>query len=561
MQAVNLIGANRKQWASDAGRAWVALLTRAIPYALVSSCFAVYISTLTSAYTYDSIAYATQIREYVAMSKPGWLFHPHHLLYNPLGYYSWKLLSWFGLSVDPLKSLQYMNALFGALGVVLIYEILRRGGLCVSRTCTTEKGTGVFPALTAALIMSTAYGYWTCATDGRVNIPALIGVMLVAGLGWGMLSLPSIKQAIALAAVTILAVLLHQSNGLLVFAGLGSVLISDASWRQRLQLSLIYISVFILGIAGAYLGVGVFIKGARSISELQAWMLAYAHDGRWWSFNIQENLQQDLHALTRVFITTESPWGAKLSFVILAALIGVLAYVALRFVYRYRGINHSSQKSAILAIIAVPYAAFFTIWNPGYFVFWLPTGLALVMWFAMAVSEMRPRWNYALSIIGLLWVAAALTINVPMISYRIHRAHNPNLTICDALKKHTHAGDMVLITGTYLQPTATMSYLEVYMPYFTRVSVKNTLGECKYWHGNIRQTVYSLRGVIQNRINNGHQVFILKEFLSVDTWNKLQQRYSNANGMQNSILLGYKLQPITHAGELLAYRLVPYKTL
>ena len=50
-----------------------------------------YWATRTQANTFDAVSYANQIAHlYPRTGDPRWLFHPHHLLFNALGYVLWR---------------------------------------------------------------------------------------------------------------------------------------------------------------------------------------------------------------------------------------------------------------------------------------------------------------------------------------------------------------------------------------------------------------------------------------------------------------------------------------
>ena len=66
-------------------------------------------------YSYDSIEYATNVRNGTN------IFHPHHLLYNACGYLLYNI---FGGKIDPLRLLSGANAFLIAIVFVIIVKIL-----------------------------------------------------------------------------------------------------------------------------------------------------------------------------------------------------------------------------------------------------------------------------------------------------------------------------------------------------------------------------------------------------------------------------------------------------
>jgi len=52
------------------------------------------------------------------------IFHPHHLLYNALGYVFYSIISWLGIHVEVNSFMKMVNALFWALNLFLLARIL-----------------------------------------------------------------------------------------------------------------------------------------------------------------------------------------------------------------------------------------------------------------------------------------------------------------------------------------------------------------------------------------------------------------------------------------------------
>ena len=128
-----------------------------------------YWNTRTSANTFDAVSYANQIAHlYPRTGDPHWLFHPHHLLFNALGYVLWKSARLFGYRGGSLVVLQSLNAVLGASGIAIFYFTLRR---------LLQRSHGL--PLLIALGLALSFGYWICGTDGRVNMPSVF-LMLAA---------------------------------------------------------------------------------------------------------------------------------------------------------------------------------------------------------------------------------------------------------------------------------------------------------------------------------------------------------------------------------------------
>src|SRR5207249_1168040 len=110
------------------------------------------------------------IDRFTEEGQSGWLFHPHHLLFNALGWIALKLLRGLGIHLRSLEALQVLNALFGGVGVGLFALLVARA---------TRR---LWLAVGLALVLGVSHGYWTCATDGRVNLPGLVLVLAAFGM-------------------------------------------------------------------------------------------------------------------------------------------------------------------------------------------------------------------------------------------------------------------------------------------------------------------------------------------------------------------------------------------
>ncbi len=86
----------------------------------------VYWNTRTEANTFDAVSYANQIAHlYPRTGQVHWLFHPHHLLFNAVGYVLWRTAHLLGYAGGSLVVLQSLNAVLGAAGVAVMYVTLR----------------------------------------------------------------------------------------------------------------------------------------------------------------------------------------------------------------------------------------------------------------------------------------------------------------------------------------------------------------------------------------------------------------------------------------------------
>ena len=352
---------------------------------------ALYWATRTHYNTFDAVSYANQIgRVYGATHDRHWLFHPHHLLFNVVNYGLWRAARALGYTGGPLVVMQRLNAVLGALGIAVFYLTLRR---------LMHRSHGL-PIL-LAVGMAASFGYWVCATDGRVNMPSLACLLLAFWQTCRVLEEATVGRAAAAGALAGLAVLFHESAGLFVLVGLAGVLLADARPpRQRLVLAFTYLGTWAATVGLPYLLVGTLGLHLHSLADFRRWMSEYAELGWWWSFNIPHNLRLDLYAFRHAaFAEPPGKQGTfslarrvplDLRLLYFGALAGWLVavyafFAALPLLWR----SHHRPLLILCVLWTLLYAAFFTIWSPGYFVFWVPVLVPTGLLLALGMSHYR----------------------------------------------------------------------------------------------------------------------------------------------------------------------------
>lgn len=529
---------DRDRWTA-ARRAWGWARSRArccppfLPgYAALFVLFSLlYLATSTRDYTFDAVAYAGQIRQFGETGEWRWLLHPHHVLFNGLGLLAHRFFRLFHPDINTLAALQVMNALLGASGVLLFAAVA--GHLCRDRNA----------GLLAAAGLGLSYGYWTCATDGRANLAGV--VVLVAALG-AMARLQDARQtrtahayvarAGVLGALHALATLLHQSHALLLPAALLAVCRSPGQPRRRGVAA--YLET-LAAVAGLVYLVAASLAGAgRGPMAVLAWATTYAHQGHWWSFALWRNLGHDVNAILHAVIAQPRltgfgmsgwvPLGAILkSATVLGLLVlGVWRWLAWRgtaaaFWVRLAAAGEEAGWGAprrarrglvpVLLVWIGSYAAFFTVWNPGYFVFWVPVLVPLWLLAAFHLSAVprrhpaRPgRWA------GAVAALAILAVNNVVVGIAPHAvaANNGRLLKALAVGAHSDPGAVILLAGAGDGADA-----EVYVPYFAGrevIAVNTLLGRAPTKaHG-----LASLRAAINQALASGRRVFLHEELVS-----------------------------------------------
>ena len=489
-----------------------ALTSSRLPAALLFlGTLLLYWNTRTAANTFDAVSYANQIAHlYPRTGDPHWLFHPHHLLFNALGYALWRAAQFCGYRGGSLVVLQSLNAVLGASGIVVYYFTLR--GLL-------QRSRGL-PLITA-LGLALSFGYWICATDGRVNLPSVFLMLAAFSALTRFMAAPRLSLAALTGALAGGAVLFHESAGLFAAVGLAGALLPSPGWKQRRQMAVAYLGAWGLTAALPYLVVGVFVLHLRSVSAFHAWSAEYTELGWWWDFHIWHNLGSDFYAFRHAgFVEPGSrastfTLGGHLPLLLLglywAAVAGWLgsAYlilVSLPQLWR----SPSRNLALVLALWIGVYAAFFTVWSPGYFVFWVPALIPASTLLALTLAHYRARRGGVLAnwLLG-IWIAvyAALNLQVSILPH-LAPSSDPFRRISADVRAHTQRGDVVLVAGA-----GDGGPCEVALPYFADRDVVSL-------HGLLtkrREDKAAALGLVQEEIaaalSSGHAVYALDDVI------------------------------------------------
>ena len=572
----------------DAARASAlshALWTLWLPTGLLFlSTLVVYWATRTQANTFDAVSYANQVAHlYPRTGDPRWLFHPHHLLFNALGYVLWRAAQALGYVGGSLVVLQSLNATLGAGGVAVFYLTLRR----------LLQRSRWLPLL-ISLGLAFSFGYWICAADGRVNMPSVFLMLCAFAVLCRAMQGPQVSSAAAVGALAGGAVLFHESAGLFVVVGLAGVLLAEedplllpaAMKMRRRRMALAYLAAWGAAAALPYLGVGVLALHLHSVAAFRHWSSEYAELGWWWDFHILANLGLDVKAFLHAVIADlpgrqgtlrvgrHIPVALKTLYY--ATLLGWLgaAYAflaALPLLWR----SHNRRMMIVCVLWIVVYAAFFTVWSPGYFVFWVPVLVPTAVMLALALAHYRARRG-GLAANWLLgtWIVLYGLLNAQA-SVLPHLAPNsdPFRRIAADVRAHTQPGDVILVAGA-----GDGGPCEVALPYFADRQVISLHGLLTKARNDKAAALIaaspagpdappSARAQIAAALAGGHAVYALDELIPAGlnlgpahnphTLAELAARHHLTQTDIKALLSPYTLAPAWHSPRGPVWRLTP----
>ncbi|MCA0351957.1 MAG: DUF2723 domain-containing protein [Chloroflexi bacterium] len=340
------------------------------------SLIGLYSLTLTQIHTFDAYSYATAVQ-----AKP-WResFHPHHLLYGPLGeivYWLSQGLGYRGMAFGPL---QMLNVLAGASGVIIWWRLLQR--------LTNQP----WLATSGSVLVGGAYAWWYYAVE--VEVYTLAGLFLIIATGL-LIRLAEAPKTLSnwrwLGLAHSAAILFHQTNVLWLVPVLAvwlSAAWGTTAWQQRWQAFLQYAMVGLLVVGGSYAIVMFGLSGFRTWPQVQQWLFEYANTGLWGTTNantfanLLNGWQHTIHG-----------W---LGGAVLLASLGLIAW-------RWRLMWRQSRMLVVLAATwLITYSLFFGWWEPDNIEFWIaclpPWALLITLSLHTIKLPQRRWWQPALSL-------------------------------------------------------------------------------------------------------------------------------------------------------------------
>jgi len=337
------------------------LTTLLTAYALTLAALVFDLSHLPINHTYDGMVFASYVE---SPDTSAWdLFHPHHLLYNPLGraLYLWGQAH--GAEWDGLSTLQFLDVTVGVLGLLLVFLLVRR--------TTGDLLCGLFTALGLGL----TYSYWYFSTTPAVRILATV-TPLFAWWVFASFRRTGILRGAATGAAHTLAVLGHQTNLLLAPAFLAGIWAGEGPWRPKARASLAYLVCLTAGTLGVYGFVGRFVVSRVTFEKWVWWITAYFHVGKWGGNLGASGVEQAQTGWTLAFLGNavkhDSLSGALTYGAARSLLISVLLVLAFLGLFSLRTLWREKREVLVVALLwLAAFLPFFLWWEPWNIEFWV----------------------------------------------------------------------------------------------------------------------------------------------------------------------------------------------
>ena len=362
-----------------------AALTLLLGLGLWLFCFYLYMSHLPFNYTFDGLAFASQVEK---NNEPLWVFfHPHHLIYTFLGKLVFLWGRAHGATWDGLVALQFFDILTGTLGVVIFFHLLVRE--------TDDR----WVSFLAAAGMAFSHSYWYFSTIPGVRIFATATPLFA----WYVLTYQKKKPPLfgwAVGFAHALAVLGHQTNLLLVPAFLGGImLLREKPFWEKIRASFYYLTGLTLSVSASYAIIGRYIYQRKTFHDWLWWVFSYFHAPQKWGGHFKPSgFERGGSAMGRAFlpdVSSSKTIGESLTYgaadtLFHYAVLFLLAFLFLRFKHHWD--NHRQVLwISILWILA--FVPFFVWWEPWNIEFWVSSTVPCWILLGLSASDLTQRWK------------------------------------------------------------------------------------------------------------------------------------------------------------------------
>ena len=410
-----------------------------IALALAAAVVALELATLTSAYSYDGVAFAGYVARALGLGHYDSLYQSAHLLYGPLCYV-WAVATG-GASGWPLHlRLQVLNALLDGSAVAALYLVLQR---------VTSAGA----ALGSAIAVALSYSFWHYGSDLEVYILAAFTLALSLPPALRLVAEPGPRRGLVAGAWAGLAALGHLAHVVFGIATVVALLSRrrEGRWRAAASFVAAAAAVTLTAFTAVLLGPLRSVRGAA----LRDFLYSYARPGEAGHHLHADlgSLGADAAAALRALLGV-GPTPLALRLALVAGLATVVAAAVL-----HRESDEPRRVALRLAVAwQVAHLVFFSFWEPGNSEFWVAALVPGSLVLALGLDRLGAR----LGSVAFALPAVLLAItNYPLIAAERSPARNQPLSIVRALGDATPSDALIVVSG--LEP---WRELKIYVPYF-----------------------------------------------------------------------------------------------
>ena len=408
-----------------------------IAVACAAATTAIYLVFRSAYYFPDAMRWELAV---AARGAPG-VWHPHHIIYNPLGIAFHAVLKTFGYGGRLFGAMQIMDAVIGGAGFLVAYYILRKAA--ASRPL----------ALAGAAAVVFSFGYWSYACNAEsviLNTVAAMAAFLAAQ--WAAERDGFARWGVA-AVIAGAGILTHITNVFVLVFVLVAYLLAKPK-RYLARLPLLVILYFAPG--ALFYGVIAFgVLGMRSLSEAGRWVFGVPGGSQYYMSYRLYNVVLDVYALGRNFVGMRwakdvfiGGWTAGYA---LLAVVVALAGVALITAFlgaKVRVWRKGTDRRAawLAAALAFPFMFFFTFRDAGNIDRWTIQAFAVVIFIYWVAAVAAPRRFGRVVLYAL--PALLFIVNFAGSIYPESKVeNNEHLAFVEFVDERTNPGDVVVASG------------------------------------------------------------------------------------------------------------------
>ncbi|MDD5688135.1 MAG: hypothetical protein PHE88_09935 [Elusimicrobia bacterium] len=527
---------------------------------LFLTTFILYLNFPTQAFDYDSYNYALCVEKRPLYEYQ--IFNPHHLLPIRWIAYFYEGLKSIGYQGRALPVHQVFNSFFGALGVILLFS--------TAYFCTQK----IIVALGASIILASCYQYWYISTFGGFYVLVAFSLLLlykvvctdivnsqpILGSRWisfatgptkTILSKDILKRYFWFAIIGFLqalTILVHQTNVLASFFVGTSLFFRKDPWDQRIIGIIIAIFFSILTIVPPYFYVGYSKQEKRNPKSFSRWFTTYAHVQKWGVWR-PTNITDASKEVFYVWFGPLSRSGPQLSLKDATVQKHFLKYLGLAlllypiiagfgFFFRY------GVFWLLSWIWLLPFAIFFTAWEPGTGAFWASTLPPTVLLICLSISDISDKF-YKLPyrkplqyLISVSWLC--LSVYFAWINWQTnifpesHGGKTIPTAESQAIMNITRQGDAILFMGRSIDEQR----IEAEFPNLHFISFYDELA---WAFGSQQKAQNKISNQIQQFKKQGHRIFINNGIIQGSRWNLIMMDFPNvSNELLKNFLSNYQ---------------------
>lgn len=511
---------------------------------------------LSSNYEFDGTVFSLYIEAVKAGAGAGLLFHPHHLIFEPLAYLFFNLLWLLGLKVRSILALEIFASIISSINLAVF-------GLNLFMLKPERK----LPAIFCALGLGFSYAYWFFSVQ-----PAELSLaLLFLNLGFYIIIRTGRKQKDIIPAGRAIYIIFmlgicasfaafgHIMHSLFLIPILYFAFRIFSFRKSRSRLRPLSAIILVAGIITGSLYLIGFLLQPMAHSQSEAlpklflkWVIGnalietpFGYKNSYWNLGLSGPAQW-FSGLAWAFFwkpakTLEmSVWGGLKAFCLLLMAISIGIYI-------YKYIKNWSQRELyddFILLWIITGGIFTVFWAPGYYeqkMYILPP-----LWSMICLG-----WPWPDSWSGKIIASAFLSLMIIILfAFNFLNGilpdsrpeHNQNLSIAEQIKDFTEPDSSIIISG--IASTESAYYFgKIYIPYFSqRKTIVLDWSLSKPVQG--KHFPQNLAAIISGETSSGHKTYLLSEALSEPVLEALSRHHRIASADLRGFWNRFALKPV-----------------